>query len=123
MARILLVEDERKLLRMLTEVFAEEGHTVQGFRQVEDAEAVLEAGRFDLVVTDVRLPRRSGIELLVRAGEVDPDLPVIVISAYATRSGAREAMRLGAYDYVVKPFSLHKLVKLASRALGERGGR
>ncbi len=117
MARVLIVEDERKLLGLLAELFADQGHHVATAQRAEEAEQALERSAWDLLITDVRLPRRSGIELLQHARQVQPGLQVIVISAYGTVTGAVEAMRLGAYDYLLKPFELERLLLLAERAL------
>jgi len=115
--RLLIVDDEVKLLRLLTQLFRAEGHAVDTASCAEDAEALLRQRTFDLLVTDVRLPRRSGIDLLREALRLQPDLQVIVVSAYGTVSGAVEAMRLGAFDYVLKPFEMEGLLLIARKAL------
>ena len=117
MARLLIVDDEVKLLRLLRALFDEQGYQVATATRAEEAEALLARRGFDLLITDVRLPRRSGIELLQAARALHPDLQVIVISAYGTVSGAVEAMRLGAFDYLPKPFELEGLRLVAERAL------
>ena len=117
MARLLIVDDEAKLLRLLERLFAEHGHRVTTATRAEDAEQRLEQADFDLLITDVRLPRRSGIELLQAARALQPELQVVVMSAYGTVSGAVEAMRLGAFDYLLKPFELDGLRMIAERAL------
>jgi len=117
MARLLIVDDEVKLLRLLERLFTDHGHRVATATRAEDAERRLEQADFDLLITDVRLPRRSGIELLQAARALQPDLQVVVISAYGTVSGAVEAMRLGAFDYLLKPFELEGLRLIGERAL------
>ncbi|MBN2800888.1 MAG: sigma-54-dependent Fis family transcriptional regulator [Deltaproteobacteria bacterium] len=117
MARVLIVDDETKLIRLLTSLFREQGYQVRATTRAEEAEALLKEQVFDLLITDVRLPRRSGIELLQIAREAQPSIQVIVMSAYGTVSGAVEAMRLGAFDYLLKPFELEGLLLLAERAL------
>ena len=117
MARLLIVDDEIKLLRLLERLFVEDGHQVTTATRAEDAERRLQQGDYDLLVTDVRLPRRSGIDLLRFAKDLQPDLQVVVISAYGTVSGAVEAMRIGAFDYLLKPFELEGLRLIAQRAL------
>ncbi len=117
MARLLIVDDEAKLLRLLERLFLEDGHQVTTASRAEDAERRLQQDDFALLITDVRLPRRSGIDLLRFARELQPDLQVVVISAYGTVSGAVEAMRLGAFDYLLKPFELEGLRLIAQRAL------
>jgi DNA-binding NtrC family response regulator len=115
--RLLIVDDEVKLLKLLTQLFRAEGHAVDTATCAEDAEVLLRQRAFDLLITDVRLPRRSGIDLLREAIQLQPDLQVIVISAYGTVSGAVEAMRLGAFDYVLKPFEMEGLLLIARKAL------
>jgi DNA-binding NtrC family response regulator len=117
MARLLIVDDEVKLLRLLERLFREEGHRVSTATRAEDAERKLQQDDYDLLITDVRLPRRSGIELLGAARGLQPELQVVVMSAYGTVSGAVEAMRLGAFDYLLKPFELEGLRLIAERAL------
>ncbi len=117
MARLLIVDDEAKLLRLLERLFTQHGHLVTTATRAEDAERRLEQADYDLLITDVRLPRRSGIDLLRAARGLHPDLQVVVISAYGTVSGAVEAMRLGAFDYLTKPFELEGLRMIAERAL------
>ncbi len=117
MARLLIVDDEIKLLRLLERLFVEDGHQVTTATRAEDAERRLQQADFDLLITDVRLPRRSGIDLLRFARELQPELQVVVISAYGTVSGAVEAMRIGAFDYLLKPFELEGLRLIAQRAL------
>lgn len=120
MTRVLVVDDEAKLRRLIAELFREQGHDVETASCAEDAGALLHEEHFDLLITDVRLPRGSGIDLLREALAVQPELPVIVISAYGTVSGAVEAMRLGAFDYLLKPFEMEGLLLIARQALEAR---
>ena len=117
MIRVLIVDDEVKLLRLLAALFGEHDYQVVTATRAEDAEKLLQRDLFDLLVTDIRLPRRSGIDLMKAALALQPDLQVIVISAYGTVSGAVEAMRLGAFDYLLKPFEMEGLLLVAQRAL------
>jgi len=120
MKRLVVVDDETKLLRLIASLFEDHGWRVRTATRAEEAEQLLRAGSYDVLVTDVRLPRRSGIELLKLAHSIQPDLQVVVISAYGTVSGAVEAMRLGAFDYLLKPFELEGLLLIAERALEAR---
>jgi DNA-binding NtrC family response regulator len=117
MTRILVVDDETKLLRLIEELFGEQGYQVQTATRAEKARELLASGLFDLLVTDVRLPGHSGMELLRWALDLQPEIQVIVITAYGSVSGAVEAMRLGAFDYLLKPFDLEGLLLIAERAL------
>ncbi|MFH1468350.1 MAG: sigma-54 dependent transcriptional regulator [Pseudomonadota bacterium] len=117
MPRVLLVDDEPKLLRLLARMFSEHGFRTSTATRAEEAVKLLQEEIFDLLVTDVRLPQMSGLDLLREARRLHPNLQVIVITAYGTVSGAVEAMRLGAFDYLLKPFELEGLALIAQRAL------
>src|SRR5207249_10685050 len=88
----------------------------------EQALTRLRETAIDLVVTDLRLPVISGLDLLRDARQAGLEFPVIVITAYGTVEDAVAAMKLGAFDFLTKPFSHTDLVHLAKRALEERGG-
>ena len=121
MTRVLVVDDEVKLLRLIEGLFADEGWTVSTATRAEEASRRLTSEDYDLLVTDVRLPQRSGIDLLREALEKQPDLPAIVITAYGTVSEAVDAMRIGAFHYLLKPFKMEGLRLLAQQAI--RSGR
>ncbi len=117
MTRVLVVDDEVKLLRLIASLFEEEGWSVQTATRAEQAEEMLAGEAFDLLVTDVRLPRKSGIDLLRGALAVQTDLQAIVITAYGTVHEAVDAMRIGAFDYLLKPFEMDGLLLIARKAL------
>ncbi|MEW5765572.1 MAG: sigma-54-dependent transcriptional regulator [Acidobacteriota bacterium] len=115
--RILLVEDDPNLRRVLAYHLEKHGHSVT---QAMDADSALERAReepFDLVITDVRMPRTSGIELLSSLTEQVPGLPVVVMTAYGTIADAVEAMRRGAADYLTKPIDQEALLLVADKAM------
>ncbi|MBZ5514234.1 MAG: sigma-54 dependent transcriptional regulator [Acidobacteriia bacterium] len=117
MATILIVEDEPKMLRLLELNLSEEGYTV---RTAADAEAGLKAFReyrIDLVVTDLKLPGMDGLEFLQAVKRADARVPVIVMTAYGTVETAVEAMKAGASDYVLKPFSLEEMKLIVRKEL------
>ncbi len=120
MRKILVAEDERNLREGIAEAFRDAGHEVV---EAEDGEQALEEVRaqlFDLVITDYRMPGIDGLELLRRIRMINDQVAVIMITAYGTVEGAVEAMRLGAYDYIQKPFQLEELELKAERALEHR---
>jgi DNA-binding NtrC family response regulator len=102
--KILLVEDERTLAIPLADSLREAGHDTTMLHDGAAALAWLAEHSCDLVVTDVRLPGSDGIEVLRRARSFDPPLPVLIMTGYATIEQAVEAMRLGAFGYLQKPF-------------------
>ena len=117
MKRVLIVDDEPKLRRLLAGHFDDLGYTTTTAGSINQSFALLEKDFFDLVITDVRLPDGSGIDILKQAKAAFEDTQVIVITAYGTVHDAVDAMRIGAYDYILKPFELDTLSLLAERAL------
>ncbi len=113
---VLIVDDERTLARAVKAFLAEAGYEAEVAGDGEQALALVQTLRPDVVFTDVRLPGMSGIDLLRRIREFDPAIPVIIMTAYGTIEGAVEAVKLGAFDYMKKPVDLEELKLLADRA-------
>ncbi len=119
-SQVLLVDDDQDILDMLAHLLKREG--IQPLR-ADNAETALNLIRRegpDAMLVDVMLPGMSGLEVLKQARELDQDLPVIMITAYAGVGSAVEAMRAGAHDYLAKPFKNHEVVRVIRRALVER---
>ena len=115
--RILVVEDEQDMLLGLRKILSNQGHDVEiaetgsiGLRKVEES-------FFDIVITDLKMPGVSGIELLRKAKEAHSDTVVIVITGYGTVESAVEAMKLGAYDYIAKPFDAEHIRMVVRKGL------
>jgi DNA-binding NtrC family response regulator len=102
-ARILLVDDDQIILDSLSGFLEMEGYDVDAARSVAQARDALEAGRFNLVITDVNMPEGSGFELLEHVRESYPEVVVVMITGYGTIETAVEAIKQGAYDYLTKP--------------------
>ncbi|MGH8003859.1 MAG: sigma-54-dependent transcriptional regulator, partial [Limisphaerales bacterium] len=120
MAELLIVDDEKLVRDFLSETLNQAGHSV---RTAENGEAALKeiADReFDLVFTDVKMPQLSGIELLKAVRQSSPFTSVVVITAYGTVADAVEAMKLGAFDYLPKPFTPEHIEVTAKKALEYR---
>lgn len=115
--RILIVDDEKNVLRMLNTVFSQEGNQVLCADNGQDALVIFEQERPDIVLMDIRMPTMNGLEALQRMREKWLDTPIILMTAYAAVETAVEALRLGAFDYVIKPFELDELKLLINRAL------
>lgn len=115
--RILIVDDEKNVLRMLNTVFSQEGNQVFCADNGQDALIIFEQERPDIVLMDIRMPTMNGLEALQRMREKWLDTPIILMTAYAAVETAVEALRLGAFDYVIKPFELDELKLLINRAL------
>jgi DNA-binding NtrC family response regulator len=103
--RILLVDDQRSLRRSLALMLQNAGYDTADAASGQDALAQLARAPFDLVITDLRMEGMSGIDLLREVKQTQPGLPVILITAYGSIETAVDAMRLGAFDYLAKPFS------------------
>ena len=114
MPSLLIVEDEAKMLRLLELNLAEEGYTVHSAGDGEVGLTRLRQESIDLVVTDLKLPGMDGLEFLQEVKRIDASIPVVVMTAYGTVETAVEAMKAGASDYVLKPFSLEE-IKLVIR--------
>jgi NtrC-family two-component system response regulator AlgB len=121
MAKLLIVDDEKNIRAHLTTFFEGCAHDVRAAEGGQQALALLsEEPGFDLVLTDYRMAEMNGYDLLQRVNATDPDIPVILMTAYATVENAVAAMKAGAYDYLTKPFSLDQVQHAVERALETR---
>ena len=118
-AHILVVEDRESLRRMLERALAQEGYKVSTSADGEQAASRLAKESFDLVLTDLKLPGMSGIDVLRASREAQPRLPVVVLTAFGTVGTAVEAMKLGAADFLEKPVEIEDLFQLVESLLGE----
>jgi len=114
---ILIVDDEEGMRKSLAILFQKEGYQVCSAANGEEAMRQFGSQSFDLVITDLRMDRMNGIELLNRMREQHVQVPVIIMTAFGTIDSAVEAMRLGATDYVAKPFEYDEIVHRANRAI------
>ena len=117
---ILLVEDTYEERSALCDAMTGWGFRVTAVGDGMKALAKLKAGQYDLVLTDLRMPKLDGIGLLTKIKEQQKGIPVILVSAYGAVESAVEAMKLGAFDFVVKPFSLRVMESLVRRAVGQK---
>ncbi len=118
MARILVVDDERKIRRQIAAYLGDE-HDVDQAATVSEGVSRLDGGTYHLLISDVRLPDGSGLELLKHARATQPNLAVVLITAFGSVEDAVEAMRIGAFDYVLKPFKLEGLGMICEHALSD----
>jgi DNA-binding NtrC family response regulator len=119
-AAILVVDDEELIRDTLTEYLVQEGFEVAASGSGEEALALAEKRRFDVVLCDVHLPGLDGLELLDRLRRLSPDTFVLLITAYATVESAVEAFHRGAHDYLMKPILLDEVLAKARRLLAHR---
>lgn len=117
--RILVVEDEAIIRELLFDLLQEEGFHVRAVETGEEAMEALEAKAFDLVLLDLNLPGMHGMTLLSAAPSIQPDARFIVMTAFGSVDTAVEAMKLGAFDYINKPFRTEELLLTLQRALEE----
>src|ERR671939_118344 len=117
MANLLIVDDEPGMRQLLSHVFGRAGHAVRAAENGSKALELLKQAPADLVISDVKMPDMNGIELLRRVREFSPDVAVVLMTAFATVETAREAFKLGADDFIQKPFDVDELKLIVERAL------
>ncbi len=115
--RILIADDDANLRWVLTTQLEDAGYEVAAAADGEQALAAIEREPPALLLTDLKMPGLSGIALLRRARAIDPELPVIIITAFGSIESAVEAVKAGAYDYLTKPIDYDELVLVVGRAL------
>jgi two-component system response regulator HydG len=108
--KILVAEDEEITLKHLLFTLEREGYEAVGVKDGSEALEKISRDHFDLLITDVKMPKMGGIELLGKAKELQPDTDVMIITGFGSVGDAVEAMKKGAYDYITKPFNLDELV-------------
>jgi nitrogen regulation protein NR(I) len=115
-ARILLIEDDSGITDTLQRVLAAEGHVVEIEKRGNDGLARAVKDSFNVVITDLKLPGLNGLEIVRQLRVAKPRLPIILVTAFGTTETAIEAMKFGAYDYLLKPFNIPQLIKLVHKA-------
>jgi two-component system response regulator PilR (NtrC family) len=118
--RILVVDDERSMQEFLEIFLRREGYEVATASDVDTAVALLESDEVDLVLTDMQMPEKSGLDLILAARGVSPETLVIVVTAFGTTDSAIAAMKEGAYDYLTKPFKVDELRIVIEKALEKK---
>ncbi len=119
--RILVVDDELSMREFLSILLEREGYLVETAGSAEEALRQMETSLFDLVLSDVQMPGLGGIELLSRIKKISPETGVLMITAFSAAEQAVEAMKLGAYDYISKPFKIEEIKQLIKNALEKQG--
>ncbi|HLB24923.1 MAG TPA: sigma-54 dependent transcriptional regulator [Nitrospirota bacterium] len=120
MSRILIVDDEKGMREFLSIMLKKEGHDPVAVENGQRAVKLVKDDIFDLVITDVKMPKMGGMEVLKAVKEASPETVVIMITAYATAESAVEAMKEGAYDYIMKPFKVDEIKLVVKNALEKR---
>ena len=110
MAEILIIDDEKAIRKTLTEILSFEGYKTDEAADGEEGLKRFKEKAYDLVLCDIKMPKLDGIEFLQKAVEINPDIPVIMISGHGNIETAVEAVKKGAYDYISKPPDLNRLL-------------
>ncbi|MBX3326414.1 MAG: sigma-54-dependent Fis family transcriptional regulator [Nitrospira sp.] len=120
MEKILVVDDEQSLREVLSIMLKRAGYAVTGATDGEEAVELLQKEIFDLVITDLRMPKVDGMEVLKAVKSASPETVVLIITAFASADSAVEAMKQGAYDYLTKPFQVDEVQLIIRNALEKR---
>ena len=118
MAHVLIVDDEDKMRHVLSIMLSIKGHTIDQAGDGIEALEMVKSTPFDMVITDIKMPRMDGMELLEKIKEMEIPCPVVFITAFATVESAVEAMRQGAVDYITKPFEEDRILLTVEKTLG-----
>jgi DNA-binding response OmpR family regulator len=121
-ARVLVVDDEPLIVDILTDFLSAQGYEVVGAHGAADAFTMMEVSPPDVLLLDIALPLVDGMTALRRVRALYPDLRVVMVTANADEEVARDALRRGAFDYVVKPFDFEYLARVVGAAVGQGGG-
>ena len=117
MASLLIIDDEKSIRNVLKDILSNEGYTIEEAADGEEGLRKFKAGNFDTVLCDIKMPKLDGIEFLQKAKEVNPDVPIIIISGHGNIETAVDAVKKGAFDYIAKPPDLNRLLITIRNAL------
>lgn len=120
MTNILIVDDEQSMRDFLKILLQKEGYGVDTGNNGDTALQKLRSASFDLLISDIRMPGMSGLDLLSKVKEDNPDLPVIMITAFASPDDAVSAMKNGAFDYISKPFNVDEIKSVINSATSQK---
>jgi len=123
MAKIIVADDELSMRQFLEILLKKEGHEVVCAADGEEALSRFQTEPCDLLISDIKMAKMDGLELLRRVKERNPNMSVVMITAYASPEDAIAAMKSGAYDYLTKPFKLEEIKAVIRNALGKTGGQ
>lgn len=118
-AKILVVDDDPGIRELLSGIFSQEGHIVEVAQDGKEALLKIRKESFDLVLTNHRMPRMNGIQLLEELQKIAPHIRVIAIAAAGDLETVTKMRKLGAYDYISKPFCLNTILQKVKKALGD----
>jgi len=116
-AGILVVDDEDSIRQSVTSLLADEGYAIDNAEDAESALVLFNKNEYGVVITDIHMGQKSGLELLSDMKKINPHVHIIVITGYASMDSAIAVLKAGAYDYLIKPFDIELLLKAAERAM------
>jgi nitrogen regulation protein NR(I) len=117
MSTILIIDDDDQLRKSFHKLLSEEGYTAQGAASGEAGLEIIKSRLPDLVIVDIRLPGMNGLETFEAIHALEPKLPVVIMTAYGTTETAIEAIKMGAFDYILKPFEIPDMLAVIKQAL------
>jgi DNA-binding NtrC family response regulator len=118
--RILLIDDDPGVSEVIGLLLEREGYGVERAATLKQAITLVETAEIDLVVTDLKLPDGTGLDVIALIRGRDPGLPIVMITSYSSMESAIAALRAGAVDYVIKPFNNDEFLRAVARALNKR---
>ncbi len=118
--KIAIVDDEEIIRRLVSDVLKTEGYEINSFANPKEALEKIKTKKFDLILTDIKMPEMDGIELIKSVHQQNPEAGVIFMTGFADVSSAKEAVKEGAYDYILKPFDLDEIRKSVARAVEKK---
>lgn len=118
--KIIVVDDEQIVLSLVRDTLEDLGYEVETLSSAPEALQRIAAGEYDLIITDIRMPHMDGIELVRRAREIHPEMSVIFMTGYANLNTAKDAIKHGAADYIMKPFELHEMRQAVQQTIHAR---
>ena len=114
---ILVVDDEEEIREIIIEILEESGYNIDSAVDGIDALEKLKKNKYDMVLTDLMMPRLDGMELLKKMKDLYPDTAVIILTAYGTMESAIIALKMGAYDFITKPFKIASITNTVEKSL------
>src|SRR6187431_940672 len=118
--RVLVVDDEKFIRDILADFLGMEGYVVRTADDGSSAVAELSRARYDMVISDLKMPRMGGLELLKEVARTHPETLTVIMTGFGTVETAIDAMKQGAYDYILKPFKVEEIVHIVQRGLEKR---
>ncbi len=120
MSTVLVVDNEKSMCDFLSIMLEKEGYKVEVARNGDSASSMIRKTEFDVVITDIQMPRSNGLHVLDAVNQSSPNTPVVMMTAYASAETAVEAMKKGAYDYISKPFNIEDLQLIIKNAVEKK---